>query len=469
MNVTINFRRFLQRKLAVLLCLAMVLTLLPAGTAKADTDTGVVGVTEYGGELRLTAGGSAQLQVADTVVYGGMSYAVSSYTFTSYNEEVATVDQTGAVKAVHTGTTEIVVQVNTKQSLTGGWGDSEGYDQTGNDGWDTTDEETTLFEAYYDVTVLPDLSHVKINKTSQTGYTANLWGDMQYTFKLKSAQPLTEDDDLVVLSYSSSNPDVRVSASLENNVLTITPYDAGKTTVTVSLNDQKLFKLKIQTILVNLTANSALMTPGQTKQLRVKGGKNLPVKWSSSDKSIVSVSSDGKLTARKNGNAVIKATVGDCAFGCAVSVVSPSRKQAINRAIYIAQTCTYSQPYRMQEKYYDCSSLVWKAYSKIGTNFGGSYYAPVAADIGKWCVTHHKTIKGGVSQTNVNQMKLNAGDLMFETGAENGRYRGIYHVEMITGYSCQGFDRKGRPYLLVKWASKPDGYYYPTRQMVGRP
>ena len=449
MNVTINFRRLLQRKLAVLLCLAMVLTLLPVGTAKADTDTGVVSVTEYGGELRLTAGGSAQLQVPDTVVYEGMNYAVSSYTFTSYNEEVATVDQTGAVKAVHTGTTEIVVQVNTKQSLTGGWGDSEDYDQTGNDSWYTTDEETTLFEAYYDVTVLPDLSHVKINKTSQTGYTANLWGDMQYTFKLKSAQPLSEDDDLVVLSYSSSNPDVRVSASLENNVLTITPYDAGKTTVTISINDQKLFKLKIQTILVNLTANSALMTPGQTKQLRVKGGKNLPVKWSSSNKSIVSVSSDGKLTARKNGNAVIKATIGDCAFGCAVSVVSPSRKQAINRAIYIA--------------------LVWKAYSKVGTNFGGSYYAPVAADIGKWCVTHNKTVKGGVSRTNVNQMRLNAGDLMFETGAENGRYRGIYHVEMITGYSCQGFDRKGRPYLLVKWASKPDGYYYPARQMVGRP
>ena len=111
MNVTINFRRLLQRKLAVLLCLVMVLTLLPAGIVKADTGTGVVSVTEYGGELRLTAGGSAQLQVADTVVYEGMSYAVSSYTFTSYNEEVATVDQTGAVKAVHTGTTEIVVQV----------------------------------------------------------------------------------------------------------------------------------------------------------------------------------------------------------------------------------------------------------------------------------------------------------------------------------------------------------------------
>ena len=66
-------------------------------------------------------------------------------------------------------------------------------------------------------------------------------------------------------------------------------------------------------------------------------------------------------------------------------------------------------------------------------------------------------------------MKLNAGDLMFETGADNGRYRGIYHVEMITGYSCEGFDSKGRPYLQIKWASKPDGYYGSARQLVGRP
>ena len=58
-------------------------------------------------------------------------------------------------------------------------------------------------------------------------------------------------------------------------------------------------------------------------------------------------------------------------FGCAVSVVSASRKKAVNTAIHIAKTCTYSQPKRMQSKYYDCSSLVWKSYHKNGVNFGG--------------------------------------------------------------------------------------------------
>ena len=53
-----------------------------------------------------------------------------------------------------------------------------------------------------------------------------------------------------------------------------------------------------------------------------------------------------------------------------------------------------SQPKRMQEKFYDCSSLVWKSYHKNGVNFGMAYYAPVAADMGKWCVQHKKLVSG---------------------------------------------------------------------------
>ena len=467
MKVTRECYKNLQRKLALLLCLALVFTLLPVGPVRADTAAaGVISVTEDGGELRLTAGGTAQLQVPSVVQYDDSSYTVSRTAYSSYNDTVASVDANGQVAAVHTGSTQIVVEVYTLQTISDSWGD-EYDDYNYNVSYSTY--EQLLFQAYYDVIVLPDLSQVKINKTSQTSYTSDMWAMPTYTFHLTSEESLTENWNTVVLSCTSSNSNISVYASLENNVLTITPSTTGKTTVTVSINDQKLFKLKINTIYVNLTANSALMIPGQTKQLHVKGGKNLKLKWTSSNKSVVSVTSSGKLTARRNGNAVIKVTFGDCAFGCAVSVVSPSRKKAINRAIHIAQTCTYSQPYRMQAKYYDCSSLVWKAYSKNGNNFGASYYAPVAADIAKWCVMKKKMVKGGLSPANVRQMKVNAGDLMFETGADNGRYRGIYHVEMITGYSCEGFDSKGSPYLQIKWASKPDGYYYPARQMVGRP
>ena len=71
-----------------------------------------------------------------------------------------------------------------------------------------------------------------------------------------------------------------------------------------------------------------------------------------------------------------------------------------------------SQPKRMQEKFYDCSSLVWKSYHKNGVNFGMAYYAPVAADMGKWCVQHKKLVSGGLSRANIQNMKLNPGDVI---------------------------------------------------------
>ena len=64
-----------------------------------------------------------------------------------------------------------------------------------------------------------------------------------------------------------------------------------------------------------------------------------------------------------------------------------------------------------------------------------------------------------LSPSNIQNMKLNAGDLMFEEGNNNGRYRNIYHVEMIKGYTCYGFDANGQPLLGIAWANRPDDYY----------
>ena len=80
-----------------------------------------------------------------------------------------------------------------------------------------------------------------------------------------------------------------------------------------------------------------------------------------------------------------------------------------------------------------------------------------------------KYIQGGLSASNIQNMKLNAGDLMFEEGNNNGRYRNIYHVEMIKGYTCYGFDANGQPLLGISWANRPDDYYWPCGQLVCRP
>lgn len=60
----------------------------------------------------------------------------------------------------------------------------------------------------------------------------------------------------------------------------------------------------------------------QTKKLQLKNTKNKVV-WSSSNSSIASVNSNGKVTAKKKGNAAITATVGDVKKKCKVKVENP--------------------------------------------------------------------------------------------------------------------------------------------------
>ena len=78
-----------------------------------------------------------------------------------------------------------------------------------------------------------------------------------------------------------------------------------------------------------------------------------------------------------------------------------------------------------------------------------------------------KMVKGGVSEKNITKMKLRPGDLVFQTGAKNGRYKGIYHVEMFVGYRCYGFNGS-TPMLMPCWAARYDGYAYGAK-LVGRP
>lgn len=457
-----HFTSKILKKLAIIICLALVITMLPFSEAKAEG--GSIAITEYGGTIRLTAGQSTQFQTPSTISYEGNSYTVTSYQFSTNYTNAVSVDANGKITALKAGYGEITAAVYVQPPV---WSDDDydyGYYMYG-----AGDSGMLLFHAVYEVTVMPDLSHVGIDKKSQTGYSSDEWYAPSYTFHLKSNALLSEDDEYLVLSCKSSNPNIYVYVNLHNNVLTLTPSKAGKTTVTVILNNTLSFKITLNTIVVKMSTNSVLMTTKQMKKLTVHGCKASKVRWSSSNPSVVSVSSSGKIKGKKNGNAVIKAKVGDYVFGCAVSVVSKSRKKAIDKALYIYRTSEYSQAKRMQNKFYDCSSLVCRSYANNGVKFGNATYAPTAAEMARWCVTKKKMVKGGLSQSNVDKMKINAGDIMFESGADNGRYKGVYHVEMVVGYVCLGFDYNGKPILALKWATRMDGEYGCFGQMVGRP
>lgn len=81
--------------------------------------------------------------------------------------------------------------------------------------------------------------------------------------------------------------------------------------------------------------------------------------------------------------------------------------------------CGYSQDRRMQEGWYDCSSLVYRMYKEAGLTL-----PLVASEQGKYCYKNAMII---------NKKDLQPGDLIFYSYEENGKFRNISHVAIYIG------------------------------------
>ena len=205
------------------------------------------------------------------------------------------------------------------------------------------------------------------------------------------------------------------------------------------------------------------------ERVEVEGTK---VRWKTSNKNIAKVTKTGLVKAKKEGTCYIKGSYAGENYYWAINVTTPVKYKVIIKAKKIGKYAEYSQANRMDPDYYDCSSLVWRAYSSQGIYIGGRYnrVAPVAADECKILVGQGKKIKGALSKRNIQKRKLRAGDLFFETGEDNGRYKGIYHVEMFTGYDIQKVKSSGKVIYTTTWANRKKGYYPPgTKSIVCRP
>lgn len=81
--------------------------------------------------------------------------------------------------------------------------------------------------------------------------------------------------------------------------------------------------------------------------------------------------------------------------------------------------CHYSQERRMEEGYYDCSSLVYRLYKEIGIEL-----PLIASDQGKYCYENAML---------VNKEELRPGDLIFYSYEVNNQFRNISHVAIYVG------------------------------------
>ena len=84
--------------------------------------------------------------------------------------------------------------------------------------------------------------------------------------------------------------------------------------------------LNVSAAKIKLSSTKLYMGVTATRTLKVKGTED-KVKWSSSKKSVATVDSKGKVTARKAGKATITAKVGNKSYACKVEVVKPVLKQ----------------------------------------------------------------------------------------------------------------------------------------------
>lgn len=268
------------------------------------------------------------------------------------------------------------------------------------------------------------------------------------------------------VSVVSSNPNMKVAAYLEKNVLSIDVYNPGVSTLTVDINGKK-FNLDVNIIDNEMSSTSIVLAEGGSHQLRIRGEGTGNTVWSSANPAIAEVDSSGRIIGKSKGNTLITAKVNGKTFGCVVSVTSELRKNVVEWARAYSLRSKYSQSRRMEEGYYDCSALAWRAYNKFGFNIMSTNYAPTAAAMGKYYDQNKKIVEGGLSDANIRNMMFEPGDLFFMEGfVNNGRYRNVYHVEIISGYTFNGFDKNGNPIIGIEFANRNQS---DLRGFVGRP
>ena len=350
-----------------------------------------------------------------------------------------------------------------------------------------TQTETTNGETTETVT---DLTNLSVDQTKVTYYNnvnpvvvAND-GAGTAVFTFLGVDNIFNDSNVkVTVSYPDGNA-LKLVKNYANNQLsfeTKAKYygkragsQAIDVTFTNSNMENKTFRLYV--VVYNLrqkTDSSILLAKNQSKTAKLECQKTTKgawktisgkkVVWKSSSDKVATGNYKGKISAKnKQKTCYVKGSYENYTYYWAVNVTTREKVSVIQTARGIYSTSTYSQPLRMRKGYYDCSSLVWRSYRTVGNYLGTSSratYAPTAAGIASYLEQRRKTVAGGIGYSNTTKGKLKAGDLLFEGGSSNGRYRGVYHVEMFTGYDIAYIKSNGKPVYMNTWASKRDGTY----------
>lgn len=224
--------------------------------------------------------------------------------WTSSDESVATVDETGTVTAIAAGEAEITAAVK-----------------------DTEMQDVCVITVKVSAKELkvPDTLDVKLNDTDETAIEAKCEpkdaSNISFDFASSDEEVATIDKD----------GKVKVLKAGECDITTTLMQDGEK--VTEKTTHVKAF-YEVESI--TLDSNEGKLTVGNSHTIKAtvapeEVAAKTTIEWSSSDEKVATVDSNGKVTAVSSGNATITATAGEESANYEVTVEQPKKVTTSNK------------------------------------------------------------------------------------------------------------------------------------------
>lgn len=158
--------------------------------------------------------------------------------------------------------------------------------------------------------------HITVKKTSITISKTRITLEHGDSYKLSA---VTSNGSTV--NWKSSKKSVAI---IDQNG-SLTACKPGETTITAGADGSSVTcVVTVKSPTIQLSKTMIVLYRGQTETLSAEVSSHVSPKWKTNKKSVAIVSEDGTITAVKNGNATITATVDGVSKSCQVVVLKPN-------------------------------------------------------------------------------------------------------------------------------------------------
>ena len=306
--------------LAVIATAAMALSLVGCGVKVTNISVPDAATLEKGESITLPVNFGTEDAPAETPVIATGESATAetaaqdekiakaaeklSLAWTSSDESVATVDETGTVTAIAAGEAEITAAVK-----------------------DTEMQDVCVITVKVSAKELkvPDTLEVKLNDTDETAIEAKCEPEDASNISFDFA---SSDEEVATVDKDGK---VKVLKAGECDITTTLMQDGEK--VTEKTTHVKAF-YEVESI--TLDSNEGKLTVGNSHTIKAtvapeEVAAETTIDWSSSNEKVATVDSNGKVTAVSSGNATITATAGEESANYEVTVEQPKKVTTSNK------------------------------------------------------------------------------------------------------------------------------------------